>query len=199
MHSTECLPRWGALTPCTLRPFPPCPGAGQGLSFSFYHTSTSFLATRGVHHGEALLGSSELLGDQGRMCAWAPVRVLASIAPAHYLPAPPGRRPVFAFSHLRSKASRGASALLYYSSQAGQGTLGPFMLGPSLGRPPEEVVGVVLCFMLESASIGHGQLPSPVLHQSQDAVSYPSDMVYVSPSLLRKTLDSTHVSTDSVL
>ncbi len=124
---------------------------------------------------------------------------MAFIALAHYLPAQPGRRPVFAFSHLRSKASRGASALLYYSSQAGQGTLGPFMLGPSLGRPPEEVVGVVLCFMLESASIGHGQLPCPVLHQSQDTVSYPSDMMYVSRSLLRKALYSTHVSTDSVL
>ncbi len=124
---------------------------------------------------------------------------MAFIALAHYLPAQPGRRPVFAFSHLRSKASRGASALSYYSSQAGQWTLGPFKLGPSLGRPSEEVVGVVLCFMLESASIGHGQLPSPVLHQSQDTVSYPSDVVYVSQSLLRKTPHSAHVSTDSVL
>ena len=112
---------------------------------------------------------------------------MASIAPAHYLPAPPGRRPVFAFSHLRSKASRGASALSYYSSQAGQVTLGPFMLGPSPGPPSEGVVGVVLCFMLESASIGHGQLPCPVLHQSQDTVPYPSDMVYVSLSLLPKS------------
>ena len=69
MHSTECLPRWGALAPCTLRPFsPPAPEQVKGLFFPF-SLAQVFVATRGVHHGEALLGSSELLGDQGRMCA----------------------------------------------------------------------------------------------------------------------------------